>query len=462
MKKEKSTKSDSFYEKRHNERRIKLMIILVVLVVVLTVADSVLSIQLFSESVKEEKIQTATGTVSLAASFIDTDRVDDYLKLGEDTPGYKETRKTLYNIRNNSAGIEYLYVLRIEKDGCHFIFDLDSNNKNGVEAYKPGEVVEFEEAFKPYLPDLFAGKEIAPIESNDTSGWLLTIYKPVYDKNGKCTCYVGADISLTDIREKMFSLLLSICLSSLIFLILILAIAAWISHNYRKVTEWENLVDKQEKSRQLIREIVTAFSKTVDMKDKYTNGHSFRVAKYTAMLTRELGYDEETIEKYYNIALMHDIGKIGIPEEVLNKPGKLTDEEFAIIKSHTSLGNDVLKDISIMPDLAKGACAHHERPDGKGYPNGLVGDEIPRVAQIIAVADTFDAMYSNRPYRKRMNFDKAVSIIKEASGTQLTSDVVDAFLRLVENGEFRASDDNGGGSTEDIDNIHSKYDEVKE
>lgn len=193
------------------------------------------------------------------------------------------------------------------------------------------------------------------------------------------------------------------------------------------------------------------------MKDKYTNGHSFRVAKYTAMLTKELGYDEETVEKYYNIALMHDIGKIGIPEEVLNKPGKLTDEEFAIIKSHTVLGYNVLKDIGIMPDLAEGAVAHHERPDGKGYPKGLKQDEIPRVAQIIAVADTFDAMYSNRPYRKRMNFEKAVSIIKEVSGTQLTSDVVDAFLRLVDQGHFRAPDDHGGGTTEDINNIRKKF-----
>ena len=148
------------------------------------------------------------------------------------------------------------------------------------------------------------------------------------------------------------------------------------------------------------------------MKDRYTNGHSSRVAKYTAMLARELGYDEDTVQKYYRIALLHDIGKIGIPQSVLNKPGKLTEEEFEIIKSHTTKGYEVLKDISIMPELSVGAGAHHERPDGKGYPKGLKGDEIPKVAQIIAVADCFDAMYSNRPYRERMNFDIAVSIIK--------------------------------------------------
>ena len=216
------------------------------------------------------------------------------------------------------------------------------------------------------------------------------------------------------------------------------------------------LNQKQRDNMTFIRELTEAFAKVIDMKDSYTNGHSSRVAKYTTMLARELGYDEETVEKYYRIALLHDIGKIGVPPEVLNKPGKLTDAEFETIKSHTSRGYEALKGISIMPELAIGAQSHHERPDGRGYPDHLKGDEIPRVAQIIAVADCFDAMYSDRPYRKRMNFDKAVSIIKEVSGTQLTPDVVDAFFRLVEKGELRAPDDHGGGSLENIENIRGE------
>ena len=207
--------------------------------------------------------------------------------------------------------------------------------------------------------------------------------------------------------------------------------------------------------RTYIRELSEAIAKVVDMKDRYTNGHSMRVAKYTAMLARELGYDEETVEKYYSIALLHDVGKIGIPKEVLGKPGKLTKEEYEIIKSHTSKGYDALKDISIMPELAVGAQYHHERPDGRGYPDHLRGSEIPRVAQIISVADCFDAMYSDRPYRSRMNFERAVSIIREVAGTQLAQDVVEAFLRLVEKGKFRALDDDGGGSMENIENIHA-------
>ena len=234
--------------------------------------------------------------------------------------------------------------------------------------------------------------------------------------------------------------------------------------NRRKM---EELIEKQKKDRKLIREMSEAFAKVIDIKDNYTKNHSKNVADYTVKLAQEMlkggelkpgknQTEEDLLEQYYCIALLHDIGKITIPHSVLNKPGKLDDNEFAMIKSHSGKGYDILRDIESVPDLAFGAYEHHERPDGRGYPRGLKENEISRVAQVIAVADTFDAMYSDRPYRKRMNFEKAVSIIKEVSGTQLTEDVVDAFLRLVDRGFFKAEDDDGGGSTEDINNIHKK------
>ena len=289
---------------------------------------------------------------------------------------------------------------------------------------------------------------LAPVDYTNLKGGKYKFEISIKDPQGNG----NKDLNIQIIKQKAFyetwwfKILCLILITTIIAGIILLIINRRISKFKQK--------DKEQKL--LIREIVEAFAKVIDMKDKYTNGHSTRVADYTKMLTKELGYDEETVEKYYNIALLHDIGKVGVPPEVLNKPGKLTDTEFNIIKSHSALGFNTLKNISIMPELSIGAGAHHERPDGKGYPKGLKGDEIPRVAQIIAVADTFDAMYSDRPYRKRMNFEKAVSIIKEVSGTQLTSDVVDAFLKLVEKGQFRAPDDNGGGTVEDIDNIHKK------
>ncbi|MBR1393239.1 MAG: HD domain-containing protein [Ruminococcus sp.] len=290
--------------------------------------------------------------------------------------------------------------------------------------------------------------ELDPITYTNLKGGEYTFELKIQDSHGQSS----RELSFKIIKEQKFFEMVWV---RIVLIVLAAALISFGVSFYIRIRT-DRFLKKEAEQKLLIREIVEAFAKVIDMKDKYTNGHSTRVAEYTAMLTRELDYDDETVEKYYNIALLHDIGKIGVPKEVLNKEGPLDDDEFNTIKSHSGLGYNVLKDIHIMPELAIGAGAHHERPDGKGYPKGLKGDEIPRVAQIIAVADTFDAMYSDRPYRKRMNFDRAVSIIKEVRGTQLTSDVVDAFLRLVDKGEFRAPDDTGGGTTEDIDNIHKR------
>ncbi len=293
--------------------------------------------------------------------------------------------------------------------------------------------------------------ELVPVDYTNLRGGTYDFVIQLRDSMGRG----NKEVSVRIVKEKAFyEQTWFFIVSGLLALLLLAACVQLYVHG-----KTQKLEKKQQESMTFIREITEAFAKVIDMKDKYTNGHSTRVAQYTARLAEELGYDKETVEKYYRIALLHDIGKIGVPPEVLNKNGKLTDEEFEKIKSHTSQGYEVLKDISIMPELSVGAQSHHERPDGRGYPNHLKGDEIPRVAQIIAVADCFDAMYSNRPYRNRMNFDKVVSIIREVSGTQLEPDVVDAFLRLVDKGELRAKDDHGGGSMENIENIRSKQDE---
>nr|WP_297770341.1 HD-GYP domain-containing protein [uncultured Butyrivibrio sp.] len=247
---------------------------------------------------------------------------------------------------------------------------------------------------------------------------------------GLCACLLGAVIDM--IR---FHFLHSY--GSLAFTRLGVQLFTAFMGIYLYMDHIDSLKKKQQESAVFASEIAEAFAKVIDMKDTYTNGHSERVAKYTAMIAKEMGYDAETVEKYYRIGLLHDVGKVGIPNAVLKKPGKLTDEEYDMIKSHTIKGYEVLKDISVVPELAVGALAHHERHDGKGYPNGLSGDEIPKVARIIAVADSFDAMYSDRQYRKRMDFDKVIAEIREVSGTQLNPEVVDAFFRLVDKGKIR-------------------------
>ena len=184
------------------------------------------------------------------------------------------------------------------------------------------------------------------------------------------------------------------------------------------------------------KEIIGAFANCIDGKDSYTNGHSLRVAKYTRLIAKKLGEPDETVDKFYNIALLHDIGKIGIPDAILNKPGKLTPEEFEVIKSHPQRGYEILKDVKIQEDISAGAHYHHERFDAKGYPDQLGGNDIPWVARIISVADAFDAMGSTRPYRQRLPVDFVVQEIENGSGTQFDPTVVKAFLELYKEGAF--------------------------
>lgn len=203
----------------------------------------------------------------------------------------------------------------------------------------------------------------------------------------------------------------------------------------------EQTIKTQKKHRQELEEftksIIGAFTNCIDGKDAYTNGHSYRVALYTTMLANKLGVtDQATLDKYYNIGLLHDIGKISIPDAILTKPGKLTPDEFETIKSHAQEGYKILKDVKIQEDIAAGAHYHHERYDGTGYPDGLIGKDIPLVARIIAVADAFDAMSSTRSYRKRLPLDYIAQEIETYAGTQFDPEVANAFLSLYEEGAF--------------------------
>ena len=229
-------------------------------------------------------------------------------------------------------------------------------------------------------------------------------------------------------EQTWFWILLAVCGA--------LLLAGLVVLYYRRKTA--ALLQKQAEQTRLIDEMTDVFARCIDMKDSYTNGHSHRVAKYSAMLAKRLGKSDEEVAEIHRIALLHDIGKIGIPDSILNKPGKLTDEEFAVMKSHSQRGYEILKSVSIAPQLCLGAGFHHERQDGRGYPNGLTKDEIPEIAQIIAVADTFDAMYSTRPYRRRMPIEDIVAEIKRCSGTQLNPTVAGALLELIDEGAFKA------------------------
>ncbi|MCM1388688.1 MAG: diguanylate cyclase [Bacillus sp. (in: Bacteria)] len=182
---------------------------------------------------------------------------------------------------------------------------------------------------------------------------------------------------------------------------------------------------------------ITTVANTIDAKDDYTKGHSMRVAYYSEALARKIGWSEEDVQNIHYIALLHDIGKIGVPDSVLNKPFKLTNVEFELIKNHTTMGAEILKDIKMFPNVSVGAKFHHERYDGRGYPNGLRGEEIPEVARVIGIVDSYDAMTSNRVYRKRLQDEMVKQELVKGRGTQFDPYLVDQFMELLEEGSLQ-------------------------
>jgi len=184
------------------------------------------------------------------------------------------------------------------------------------------------------------------------------------------------------------------------------------------------------KTRQNFLDTIESLSKTLDAKDPYTRGHSSRVAELSVELARELKWPEDKVELLKYIALIHDVGKVAIPERILKKAGALTKEEFDEMKTHSGIGAEVIKNNNFFPGGAAMIKHHHERWDGTGYPDGLKGEEIPEGARILAVADAFDAMTSDRPYRRAMDPATALQEIREGAGSQFDPRMAEAFTRV--------------------------------
>ncbi len=180
---------------------------------------------------------------------------------------------------------------------------------------------------------------------------------------------------------------------------------------------------------------IRALAAVVDVKDHYTHGHSDAAVRYAISTARELGLSEDEIAAVQLAAMFHDVGKIGIPDSILNKPSQLTDDEWRVIKEHPIIGAKLIQQIDSLTAVIPGILYHHERYDGRGYPNGLAGDRIPLSAQIIAVADAYQAMTSNRPYRKALGRDHALGELRRCAGTQFNPRVVDAFICALERGD---------------------------
>ena len=379
------------------------------------------------------------------------------------------------------------------EDGCHAVIDPHTEEEDGD---SPGTVIPFEADFQKYIPDLLAGKEIEPVISDGAYGWLLTVYSPVYDKNGNCVCYACADINMDEIRDNLYSFLAKLIALFLGIFVLILAVSIWLSeyhiilpintmamsasnfvydseedvedsverirrlgiytgdeieHLYKafvKMTE-DNLefaLDLQRKTETIANMqsgLIMTLADIVESRDKCTGDHVRKTAEYARLIMRQMQklgiYTDQLTDKFIydvgNSAPLHDVGKIHVPDQILNKPGRLDDDEFKIMKEHTTVGAQIIdRAIELVPDtgyLAEArnlALYHHEKWDGTGYPTGLKGEEIPLSARIMAIADVFDALVSKRSYKEGMPFDKAMDIIKEGAGKHFDANLVKAFV----------------------------------
>ena len=199
----------------------------------------------------------------------------------------------------------------------------------------------------------------------------------------------------------------------------------------------ERLKQAAEENRELFIGSIRMLAAAIDEKDPYTRGHSGRVAKYSTIIAQEMRLNAEDLDKLKIAALLHDVGKIGVDDRVLKKPGSLTPEEFEIMKTHTTKGANIMRPVSQLKDMLPGIELHHEHMDGRGYPYGLTGPQIPQMARIIGVADTLDAMTTNRPYQTAMDLDYALGRIKALAGSKFDESIVAALESAVKAGKLR-------------------------
>ena len=477
--------------------RTKIVMIQSISILIIAAVTTGISYYSFHDEIIDNRVEMGKGVTHVLIANMDPDRVEEYLTLGDEAPGYKESETAMSHVRNSSSDIAYVYVYQIQEDGCHVVFDPDTPETPGAD---PGTVVPFDDEFRPRVPALLAGGEIKPIITNETFGWLLSIYTPVKNSEGKTVCYACVDIDMTKIMMDECTFLARILSLFISFAVLILAGFLWYAEHgvilpinsmanaagsfafnseeeredgaeqvhklgIHTNDEIENLYDaimkttddsvryiaeSQEKNAiisHMQENLIITMADLVESRDQNTGDHIKNTAAYTLIIMNELRKEghytdqltDEFVADVFRSAPLHDIGKIRISDAVLNKPGKLTDEEFALMKQHTVFGGEVIEktrpasaNISYL-DVAKDlATYHHEWWNGRGYPEGRKGEDIPLSARIMAVADVFDALVSRRCYKPGFSFEKSMDIIREEAGTHFDPLVAGAFLNAAD------------------------------
>ena len=478
---------------RAHSLRSRVIILLSAAMIIIAVATTGISFRLFHTATVDDQVEMANGILNVASDLIDGNKVKEYVSKGRNVEGYDETEEALRILQKSSEKVEYVYVYQILPDGCHVVFDLDEAGNPGEE---PGNVIPFDDAFAPYMEDLFAGREIEPVISNETYGWLLTIYKPIFDRDANCVCYAAVDIAMNNLMSAELGFLARVIALFLGIFILIVAIVlhqvdysmvfpvntmtmaakrfafnseegreesvAYIQemdiqtgdeiedlyHAFSKTTEdmvhyVEDVQEKNETISRMQNKLIEVMADMVESRDKYTGDHVRKTASYAEIILDEMKKEgiyadqitDEFIQDVIHSAPLHDVGKIQVSDVLLNKPGKLTDEEFKQMQNHTLAGKEIItsatdavSDAGYLKEALNLAAYHHEKWNGKGYPYGIAGEDIPLSARVMAVADVFDALVSKRSYKEGFPIEKALDIIREGVGTHFDPKVAQAFL----------------------------------
>ena len=277
-----------------------------------------------------------------------------------------------------------------------------------------------------HMPGMDGFETLAAIRENEETTDIPVIFLTADDDSDTETR--GLKVGAMDFIKKPF--VPEILLLRVRHTIKLTRLQTGLSREVEKKTQ--EVTAQHEKIERISMQIVKALSGAIDAKDTYTNGHSTRVADYSKEIARQAGYSEKMQNDIYMMGLLHDVGKIGVPDAIINKPAKLSDEEYSIIQNHPVMGAKILKNITEFPKLVTGARWHHERYDGKGYPDGLCGEEIPIEARIIAVADAYDAMSSRRSYREELPQDIVRSEVEKGKGTQFDPKFAKIMLHMID------------------------------
>lgn len=449
-----------------------------ILVMLLTGLASGLLIQQFAIQAQFERLRNKLKTVaSVIAVMVDAEKLQK-IPLNQNGVQFSEylaIYQQLEQIKQENPSIGFIYVMKktSEEGILKFVVDPDPYlSKKGIVTAYPGDLYDARR-----FPNMLKAFEQPVAETeiqSDVWGSMLSGYAPIRDRKDKTIGIVGVDMMASDVYKLQKEIHQRILVLFWFGIVLSLWLATWfskrltrsmaalaegihrVSHGnldykipirgHDEIAELSrsfnqmaaDLHEMRQKKRDYFYGVIRSLILIVEARDSYTRGHSERVAAWTVRIAKRLGISSEKVEMLEQSALLHDIGKLGVHEKILGKKEPLTPEEWEILCSHPVIGEEILRPVLLDPEMLSIVRGHHERYDGRGYPDRLAGEEIHFFTQILSVADAYDAMTSTRPYRGALSLEQAIEEIRQNRGLQFSPKIVDVFLEILREGSQTA------------------------